>query len=93
MYVVNDGESMGNIIGTVFPGWFVDDVFPHIFQAPGSLFGIDFGVAIMEGPNAGMVETRWIRLSCLKLYFDQKRGDLMEFSAIIHRGCHVEMPL
>ena len=74
MYVVNDGESMGNIIGTVFPGWFVDDVFPHIFQAPGSLFGIDFGVAIMEGPNAGMVETRWIRLSCLKLYFDQKKG-------------------
>ena len=44
MYVVNDGESMGNIIGTVFPGWFVDDVFPHIFQAPGSLFGIDFGL-------------------------------------------------
>jgi hypothetical protein len=26
LYMVNDGESMGNIIGTLFPGWFVDDV-------------------------------------------------------------------
>ena len=34
LYMVNDGESMGNIIGTLFPGWFVDDVFPHIFQVP-----------------------------------------------------------
>ena len=39
----------------------------------------------MEGPNAGMVETRWIRLSCIKLYFDYKGGALMEFSAIIHQ--------